>query len=218
LLVTLDVIEGPVVQRSSMASAMAMSTAAAAKTKTPVSTNSAGFVVSSSTNSTGPTTTITTVKVGSGPISVTGNWPLWVSVLTSVAGAIGYLTNLAALSWFGGWMGVTSKKASLAILKTMTFVMLIPWFCISVGAGIISMLFFVPMFVRGAAATSMTSYMVWLPLVSVGVTTLLTIAKDVFFIRWARKKLYGSLRQATQTVDVPMAPPMIAAAPASVRS
>ena len=109
-------------------------------------------------------------------------------------------------------MGVTSKKASLAILKTIAFVLLIPWFCITFCSGLFSMLVMVPALIgKGAGTASVTSYMVWMPLVSVGVMTLLTIGKDVFFILWARKKLYGSLREkATQTIDVPMPPPVIA--------
>jgi hypothetical protein len=95
-------------------------------------------------------------------------------------------------------------------LKSLWFVMLIPWFGISVASGILSVAFIVPNLIRGGGAASMTSYMIWIPLATVGVNTLLTILKDLIFIRWARKKLYGSLRETTQTVDVPMAPPVIA--------
>lgn len=218
LLVMLDVIEQPIVQRATFARVAAMTPPA--KTKA-VATNSAGFVVSSSTNYNATNSTTTTVTIGTAPVTVTGNWPMWVSIFTCVAGAIGFLTNLAALSWFGGWMGLTSKKASLAILKTMAFVLVIPWFCISIGAGFISMLVLVPAMIQGAkgGTPSVTSYMVWFPLASAGLTMLLTVAKDVFFIQWARKKLYGSLRErATQMVDEPVTPPVLAAAPALVRS
>jgi ABC-type transport system involved in multi-copper enzyme maturation permease subunit len=226
LVVVVDVVEGPAVQSASVNGAFAATAASTRKTKKITSTqsattNSAGFLVSQTTNTTGSnTTTNMTVTIGTPPATVSARWPLWVSVLISVGAAISYLTNLAALSWFGGWMGVTSKKPGIAILKTMTFVLLIPWFCISIGAGIISMLVLVPAIIQGArGSSSMTSYMVWFPLASAGVTTVLTIAKDAFFIRWARKKLYGSLRErATQSVDVPMAPPVIATPSLIVRS
>lgn len=216
LLVTLDIIEQPALQQASYARIAALSKArASTSSQQPAVTNSAGVVVSKRTKSTGTTTTTTTtVNVGATTFS---GWPLWVSVLTAIAGAMSYLTNLAALSWFGGWMGVTSKKANLAILKTITFVMLMPWFCINVAGGIIAMVIILPasgIFTSGKAAATITSYMVWFPLVTVGITTVLTILKDVFFIRWARRKLYGSLREtATQAFDVTIAPPVMVRPP-----
>lgn len=210
LLVAFDVIEGPAVQRASFASATAISKTGPSKTAKPVvSTNSAGFVVSS-TNSSRTTTTTVTI-----PPMTLSSLPIWVSVLMSVAASVSYLTNLAAMCWFGGWMGVTSKNSSLAILKTVAFVLLIPWFCISFCSGIFSMLVMIPTLIgRSAGTASVTSYMVWIPLMTVGVTTLLTIGKDVFFILWARKRLYGSLRQTvTQTVSIPMTPPVILSQP-----
>jgi hypothetical protein len=67
------------------------------------------------------------------------------AILVGVLGAMSSGANLLALSWFGMWMGVTSKKASLATLKTILFVQVIPWLAISFVSAFISMLVVVPL-------------------------------------------------------------------------
>ena len=66
------------------------------------------------------------------------------TMLLGVLGAISAAANLLALSWFGMWMGVTSKKASLATLKTILFVQVIPWLVISFVSAFIAMLVVIP--------------------------------------------------------------------------
>ena len=57
-------------------------------------------------------------------------------VLVVVLAGVTTVANLIALSWFGMWMGVTSKNNSLATLKTLGFVQIIPWFIISFASAL----------------------------------------------------------------------------------
>jgi hypothetical protein len=66
------------------------------------------------------------------------------TMLLGLLAAISAGANLLALSWFGMWAGVTSKKASLATLKTILFVQVIPWLVISFVSSFIAMLVVVP--------------------------------------------------------------------------
>jgi hypothetical protein len=190
-------------------------------------------------------------------------------VFDVVHGAVGALSvgaDLLALSWFGMWMGLTSKKASLATFKTILFVQVIPWLVITFASTFIAILVLVPIFMNSGAfsgATTVTTNsatatrvnvqsvtvtsFVWsssrtftnstvstttttnlttpsvppaavmasmgwltiLPLVMAGVAAVLTVAKDIGFLVWARRKLYSSFReQAIRSISpVAMTPP-----------
>jgi hypothetical protein len=52
---------------------------------------------------------------------------LALNVAGAAAGALSMRANLAALMWFGMWMGLTSKNASMATLKTVVFVQVLSW-------------------------------------------------------------------------------------------
>jgi hypothetical protein len=58
------------------------------------------------------------------------SWPDLVLTILVVASTA---ANFMALAWFGMWMGMTSRSASLATLKTIAFVQVIPglvfYFC-----------------------------------------------------------------------------------------
>src|SRR4029434_10927976 len=55
----------------------------------------------------------------------------WVTLAISLAGTFAVAANLAALSWFGMWMGLNPQNTNLAPVKTILFVQIIPWFVVS---------------------------------------------------------------------------------------
>jgi len=156
--------------------------------------------------------------------------PAWETVMaatTAVVAAVSTTTNLLALCWFGMWMGLTSRNANLATLKTILFVEVIPWFAmvfvVMIVMGVVmSGLLFRTMSRSGSAP--FTS-LVWWPLLSAALTAALAVAKDIGFIVWSRRKLYSSLREeAARSLGQPRyvvprllpaaaAPPVIAAPP-----
>jgi ABC-type transport system involved in multi-copper enzyme maturation permease subunit len=142
-------------------------------------------------------------------------------VAAAVAGALSTAANLLALCWFGMWMGMTSRSANLATLKTMLFVQIIPWFAIMFGAGIggtalmSGMLF-------SRSANPLASF-AWWPILSAFLMAVVVVAKDVIFVVWSRNKLHASFRdEAARSLGQPRlvalprlpavaAPPVIAA-------
>jgi len=128
---------------------------------------------------------------------------LWVAVATAAAALISTAANLLALSWFGMWMGMTSRTANLATLKTIAFVQVIPWFVIALGSSLLMGLVMVRFFFRGGGAQP-TAWLAWWPLVSASVSAVIVVAKDVGFIVWSRRKLHSSFREeATRGFDQP---------------
>ena len=59
--------------------------------------------------------------------AVPRQWSTWPPLITSAASTLSTLASLAALAWFGMWMGMTSRNASLVTLKTILFVKVIPF-------------------------------------------------------------------------------------------
>jgi hypothetical protein len=41
------------------------------------------------------------------------------------------VTGLLALGWFGAWMGLTSRSAAVALLKTLFYTKVVPWIALS---------------------------------------------------------------------------------------
>ena len=204
---------------------------------TPVATtavtNSAGGTTTVSTTT---TTTVVSVQFGGGPAagkSATNSTfartgvsspftntklsPLgWGLVL--IGGAIGGVStaaNFIALFWFGMWMGMTSKNANTATAKTILFVHVIPWLCITFAAGMGVSIFMMSFTFRSGTAPS-ARFMMWYPLVSVAISGVLTVAKDIGFFIWARKRLYGSFReQAARAIGL-VREPMPTPAPSTL--
>jgi len=102
--------------------------------------------------------------------------------------------NLLALGWFGMWMGLTSRTANLATLKTILFVQVIPWFVIAFCSAMVMGIFMAQAAFRSSAILP-TGWLVWWPLVTAVVSTTLALIKDIGFIVWSRKKLYSSFRE-----------------------
>ena len=137
----------------------------------------------------------------------------------AAAAAAGLSTggNLIALCWFGMWMGMTSRSANLATLKTILFVQVIPWFVIAFGTSMVVMLAMSGLAFRGGS-TQPAAFIAWWPMLSTLLAAGVAVAKDIGFIIWSRKKLHSSLReQATRSLGEPhfAAPrPVSAAVPA----
>src|SRR5205823_1599024 len=75
--------------------------------------------------------------------------------------------NLIALCWFGMWMGMTSRTANLATLKTLLFVQIVPWLVIAFGSSMLIMAVMMPYFMRSNASPATgLSWMAWYSLLS----------------------------------------------------
>ena len=147
------------------------------------------------------------------------------TLLSSGASVVMIAANLIAISWFGMWMGMTSKSINLATLKTLLFVQVIPGLAIAFASAMAIPLLLMPMLLKGGFSSNPSSWvaskmMNWFPLLSVALTTVLSIGKDIGFIVWARRTLYSSFReQAMQTlgpfryVAPPVVPPPVAPPP-----
>jgi hypothetical protein len=124
------------------------------------------------------------------------------------------------------WMGMTSKSNHLAILKTLVFVQVIPWFVITFASIMGSMLVIMPGLLKGGltsskrTSASVNQIMVWFPFIMAALAAGLSIGKDIGFFVWARRNLYRSFRaQAALTLGqprfatLPLAPRSIAPPP-----
>lgn len=114
-----------------------------------------------------------------------------------IAGILGGLANFAALAWFGMWMGLTSRKTGLAVLKTLGIVIILPSVVFSMGTGMVfafGLKFGLP---------------IWLGSI---VGFLLGLAKDAFFIIWSRRHL---LTRHDQVIGASAWPPPLRSAPPS---
>jgi hypothetical protein len=129
----------------------------------------------------------------------------WVTLISVFVSGIATAANLLALSWFGMWMGMTSKNNNLAALKTLLFVEVIPLFVIYFAAGLVLMLVVTQSAFRGGSNTMMASWVnSMVPLIMTLVPAALAVLKDIFFILWTRKKLFTSFReQATRSISSP---------------
>ena len=146
------------------------------------------------------------------------------SLATTVVGTVATVAtvaaNLVAIIWFGMWMGMTSKTNNLATLKTIVFVQIIPAFAVSFASALVIPILIMPTILKGGlssanASSWMTStFMKWLPLVSIALSTSLNLGKDIGFFIWARRTLYDSFRaQATRSLSPVQyaAPPLVPA-------
>jgi ABC-type transport system involved in multi-copper enzyme maturation permease subunit len=191
--------------RRGMAAAMA-SAAAASKAAAGTNTNSSTTVV------VGPATGPTVVSPLSGRITAQE----WLTTgATAVATLATSTANLVALCWFGMWMGMTSRNANLATLKTFLFVQIIPFIVITFGSSMTIGLLLMP-YLWKTGASSSTGFMVWYPFLSNLLMALLFLAKDLGFFILSRKNLYSSFREfAIRSVSPPVVaiPPPIPAPP-----
>ena len=54
-------------------------------------------------------------------------------------GVISWCIGLLTIAWFSIWMGMTSTKINIAILKTFWYTKILPSFCIYFGGGVLIM-------------------------------------------------------------------------------
>jgi len=112
-----------------------------------------------------------------------------IASFAAASSGIAVLGNMAALAWFGMWMGLTSKSVNFATFKTLLFVQVIPWFVIMFG----SLFFFAALNAYSYAAKSPWAH--WWPYLTGLLTATLTLLKDFAFIGWTRQLLYTSFRE-----------------------
>jgi hypothetical protein len=133
--------------------------------------------------------------------------------VTSVSvGVLTFVAGLAAAAWFGMWMGLTNRKASVALLKTICYVFVLPWIGL-MFARVFIMFALIPAGIAGSPTV-----MLVVPMLIVGV---LNLGKDCFFIWWAhlslrvhfREKVTGDkghrYRPSGSMPPPPAAPPVI---------
>jgi ABC-type transport system involved in multi-copper enzyme maturation permease subunit len=57
-------------------------------------------------------------------------------ILAIVLGAINWSIGLITIVWFSMWMGITSKRINIAMLKTFWYAKILPWFGVTLAGGI----------------------------------------------------------------------------------
>jgi hypothetical protein len=103
-------------------------------------------------------------------------------------GVVQFVTGLLALAWFGMWMGLTSRKVPVAVLKTIVFVKILPGFVLYFGQGLV-------MF-----TIAMLKSPGWFPAVLVGAAG---VGVDLFFIRLAHARLCARTREVVTQAGQP---------------
>jgi hypothetical protein len=102
-------------------------------------------------------------------------------MIALAASTIKFIGNLVAVAWFGMWMGMTTRKTAFAIFKTICFVIILPAIALWFAWGMTSFMF------------AMAKIPFWMSPAVIGG---LSLAKNIFFIVWARQRLSGSFREA----------------------
>lgn len=129
------------------------------------------------------------------------------ATVSTIGGVLATVVSLAAIAWFGMWMGLTSRNNNLATLKTLVFVQVIPWFVISFGSAMLVSLIMMPRLIKAGMAGSGPAgggMMLWFPLLSTALSLLMSLAKDIGFIIFARSRLYRCYREEAARVIAPM--------------
>lgn len=118
-----------------------------------------------------------------------GNFPNdWYlsQTIGSLISALESILLLFALAWFGMWMGMTTKRANVAVVKTLVFVLVLPTL-----AFFILQIFSSFLFIRGG-------YSFWMQqMFSNG----LEVVRDIFFIAWPAWKLRTTFREMAARGD-----------------
>jgi hypothetical protein len=112
-------------------------------------------------------------------------------VANAISGAITSLTTSISIAWFGMWMGLRSRKAHVAIIKTLVFVFVLP--LIAIGILQVALTFTIGL--RWGLPQWLTPVVV----------CALCVAKDVAFTVWARRQLYTRFREAVAGIERPAA-------------
>jgi len=114
-------------------------------------------------------------------------------IVGMVTGILSYAANLFAVAWFGMWMGMTTRKPTMAVLKTICFVVVLPWLGLVFCEVLTGFLLRLPKWG--------TRFPFW---TATALVSGLSVAKDLFFIFWSRHRLAHRFRQqAAQEGRVP---------------
>ena len=105
------------------------------------------------------------------------------------AAVVNFLADLLAVGWFGMWMGLTTKKTTMAVVKTFVFVVALPWLASMFLQG-----FLVSFLSISTGFSGTFGGWVWWLRPALSVT--FTVGKDIFFIRWSRHKLLTGMRDS----------------------
>jgi len=116
-------------------------------------------------------------------------WPLLVSAGSNLLSSV---ADLLALGWFGLWMGMTSKNTTLATVKTLLFVQIIPWVAIVALAVLVAFTVSVSKILRNANFPAWVN--TWAPVLTTTILHAAGVGKDIGFIIWSRRRLYGRFR------------------------
>lgn len=153
--------------------------------------------------------------VGLGMFRSGGGQSGWgLSLFTAAISCVVKFANLVALGWFGLWMGLVSRNARMAMLKTIVFVMIIPWFAMAVLYWVLMMIVLSSgSWLVGGNQASQDFMSFWFPILSVALPAVLALAKDAFFWTLARRKLSREFRELATRAVIPVhavvAPPII---------
>ncbi len=148
-----------------------------------------------------------------------GGWRVVGAVASGLASVVSTAASLAALAWFGMWMGMTSRTASGVTFKTILFVKIIPGFAVYFVTMVATALLMAPLTMSMAASSGgpvattvtnsagnvTTSYsyagssanliMVWVSLLWTCIPAVLTILASIGLIALARSRLFSTFRQ-----------------------
>ena len=132
-------------------------------------------------------------------------------VVAGVLGLAGFVTGLGALAWFGIWMGLTSRSTTVAVLKTVAFVKVLPWLALMFLQGMFMALFALAMIPGGKFGMSGE----WIMVVPSLVMGFIGIGVDITFIVVARRKVtahfreYVALEGRIEYAPVKLPPPVV---------
>lgn len=101
-------------------------------------------------------------------------------IISVASGVVLFATGVLATAWFGMWMGMTSSKVHLAVIKTLVFVKVLPWFVLMFGQGMLMI------------GVGMAQWPFWVPSLIVGI---LSVVLDFGFLLFARRQLLTRLRE-----------------------
>ena len=106
---------------------------------------------------------------------------MMMQIVNGVCSLVVALTGLMAVAWFGMWMGLITKKANHAVIKTIVFVQVLPF----VALVFVQLGFQIGFSITGGFGSW------WITQIIVAV---LAVILNVLFIRHARKRLLNDLR------------------------
>jgi ABC-type transport system involved in multi-copper enzyme maturation permease subunit len=111
-------------------------------------------------------------------------------MVAAALGVASWCVGLFALVWFSIWMGMTSTKMTLAMVKTFCFVKVLPWFAVSFVTGILFALI-------ASTGAALQLNLIWIfPTMLQGLFIVLNLAL-IFFARKRAQTTVASWANAT---------------------